>query len=138
MKITDIVGGIPVAQGTDVATCIGSIQRNPAYFKEPNKFIPERWLAEFEFQDEKQAELAKRAFVPFSLGSRGCIGKNLAYMEITTLLAQIMYRSDWKSTEGPQGRIGEVELNDGVEFETAAHFTSWKNGPFIQFKARDA
>lgn len=136
MKDKEIIAGVALPKGTEVGTCIASIQRHPEYFPEPNKFIPERWLPGF--QDEKQTELSKRAFLPFSLGARGCIGKNLAYIELTTVLAQIMYRSDWQLADGPLGKIGEAHTKYGIDFELKAHFTSAKEGPFIQFKSRDA
>lgn len=45
-----------------------TIQRDPLAFPEPEKFSPERWL-------EKETEEARKvAFVPFSIGSRRCIG----------------------------------------------------------------
>lgn len=134
----DAVAGIVLPKGTDVATCIYSIQRNPAYFSDPNEFKPERWLSEYE--NESWMQLAKKAFVPFSLGSRGCIGKNLAYQEISTALAQIIYRMDWKIADGPLGKIGETRPGKGgaVDFDIRGHYTSAKTGPFIQFMPRDS
>ncbi|KAH7015951.1 benzoate 4-monooxygenase cytochrome P450, partial [Macrophomina phaseolina] len=132
----DTVAGAVLPQGTDVATCIYSIQRNPAYFSDPNEFKPERWLPEN--QSDSQADLSKKAFVPFSLGSRGCIGKNLAYMELSTALAQIVYRMDWKAAGGSLGKIGEKNAGEGgpAEFKLWGHFTSAKTGPFVQVVSR--
>jgi len=39
-------------------------------FKDPQKFIPERWLDDERFVNDKKA-----AFQPFSYGPRDCIGK---------------------------------------------------------------
>lgn len=137
MRHQDVVAGVVLPNGADVATCIYSIQRNPAYFADPNEFKPERWLPES--RSDSRAELAKKAFVPFSLGSRGCIGKNLAYLELTTVLAQIMYRTEWKVAGGALGKVGETYIGEGgvVDFELKGHFTSGKTGPFIQFRPRD-
>ncbi|OAL53484.1 cytochrome protein [Pyrenochaeta sp. DS3sAY3a] len=137
MRVEDRVASTVLPRGTDAATCIYSIQRNPAYFPDPDEFEPERWLPEF--QKESQIKLAKSAFVPFSLGSRGCLGKNIAYMELTTALAQIMFRSDWRATSGPLGNVGETEVKDAevVNFELKSHFTSAKRGPYIQFRPRE-
>jgi cytochrome P450 len=39
-------------------------------FEDPDTFIPERWLDEDRYKNDKKA-----ASRPFSLGPRGCIGK---------------------------------------------------------------
>jgi cytochrome P450 len=136
MRDQGAVAGAILPKRVNVATCIYSVQRNPAYFADPNEFKPERWLPDSESDD--RAELAKKAFVPFSLGSRGCIGKNLAYLELTTMLAQIVYRADWKVADGALGKVGEIYTGERgvVDFELKGHFTSGKSGPFIQFMPR--
>ncbi|KAH7072290.1 cytochrome P450 [Paraphoma chrysanthemicola] len=137
MRYQDAVAGVKLPKGVDAATCIYSIHRNPAYFKDPNEFRPTRWLPEFE--GDTQVESAKKAFAAFSLGSRGCIGKNLAYLEMTTVLAQIIYRAEWKVAGGTLGKVGETSIgeNGAVDYKIKSHFTSEKVGPFIQIKSRD-
>lgn len=46
----------------------------------------------------------KDAFIPFSTGPFGCIGKNLAYMEIRSLTVQIIQRFDVKFAPGEDGK----------------------------------
>lgn len=137
MRYQDAVAGVNLPKGTDVATCIYSVHRNPAYFEGPYEFKPSRWLLDIE--GDSQAELAKKAFVPFSVGSRGCIGKNLAYLEMMTVMAQIMYRADWKVASGILSKVGETSIGESgaVDYKIKSHFTSEKAGPFIQFKPRD-
>ncbi|KAL1792555.1 hypothetical protein ACET3X_009062 [Alternaria dauci] len=137
MRMQESIAGHVFAKGTDLASCPYAIQRNPNYFPNPHEYIPERWLPEN--QSEEALKLAKRAFIPFSLGSRGCLGKNIAYMELTTSLAQIVFRADWKCAEGPVGTVGETRIGTkgAVNFEIKAYFTSEKHGPFIQFAPRD-
>ncbi|KAF5560789.1 sterigmatocystin biosynthesis protein [Fusarium phyllophilum] len=55
-----------------------AIHRNPKFWSEPDKFIPERWL---------DPVVHKNAFRPFELGPRGCIGQELALTELRLLLA---------------------------------------------------
>ncbi|KAI0127272.1 cytochrome p450 monooxygenase [Xylariales sp. AK1849] len=59
--------------------------RDESVFPEPEKFIPERWLG------DNGREL-QAGFVAFSTGARGCIGRNISYLEQTVLLASVVHR----------------------------------------------
>lgn len=43
---------------------------NPNYWAQVEEFIPERWLGDPKFKDDK-----RDVFQPFSVGPRNCIGK---------------------------------------------------------------
>lgn len=62
-------------------------------FKDPEVFVPERWLPEgqVEFASDK-----KSVVQPFSFGPRNCIGKNLAYAELRLVLAKTLWSFDMK------------------------------------------
>ncbi|KAG0154582.1 hypothetical protein PDIDSM_150 [Penicillium digitatum] len=62
---------------------------NAKNFRQPNQFIPERWISD-EFATDNKA-----AFQPFSFGPRNCIGKNLAYHEMRLILAKVLYNFDF-------------------------------------------
>ena len=57
-------------------------------FREPKRFIPERWI------DDAWASDDKKASQPFSLGPRGCIGRNLSYMEQRLVMARLLWTFD--------------------------------------------
>jgi cytochrome P450 len=59
--------------------------RDPKIFPEPESYIPERWLG------EKGKDL-QPYFISFSAGARGCIGRNISYLEQTVLLASVVHR----------------------------------------------
>ncbi|KAK2595833.1 hypothetical protein N8I77_013626 [Diaporthe amygdali] len=63
-------------------------------FKRPFDFCPERWLGDPEFNDRKEA------FQPFSFGPRNCLGRNLAYAEMRTILARLIWNFDIKLADG--------------------------------------
>lgn len=44
--------------------------RNPAYFKHPDEFRPERWMGDPAYEDDNKA-----AFQPFNVGPRNCLGQ---------------------------------------------------------------
>ncbi|KAI1395669.1 cytochrome P450 [Hypoxylon fuscum] len=53
-------------------------------FVNPNDFIPERWYS------RPELILDRRAFGPFSVGSRACVGKPLAYAELRLVVAALV------------------------------------------------
>lgn len=66
-----------------------AMHRNPDIFPDPEAFKPERWLAE----NSKDLQLH---FIAFSGGSRGCIGRNITYLEQTLVLASLIHRFDFE------------------------------------------
>ena len=57
--------------------------RDPRWFPEPERFLPERW------EKEAAAARPKHAYFPFGGGPRSCAGEAFAWMEGTLLLAEI-------------------------------------------------
>lgn len=66
-----------------------AIQRDPDYWYEPNKFIPSRFLG-----DKGKERIASSYFLPFSKGTRDCIGKYFALLEIKIALAALITKYD--------------------------------------------
>ncbi|OBT38851.1 hypothetical protein VE00_10578 [Pseudogymnoascus sp. WSF 3629] len=58
-------------------------------FREPNSFIPGRWLGDSRFASD-----AKDVLQPFSVGPRNCIGKSLAYAEMRLILVRLLWNFD--------------------------------------------
>ncbi|EON70037.1 hypothetical protein W97_09305 [Coniosporium apollinis CBS 100218] len=61
------------------------VVKNPDVFHDPEAFIPERWL-------EPDAKELERHLVVFSKGTRSCIGINLAYAELYSVMATMFRR----------------------------------------------
>ena len=61
------------------------IQRQDKYFKEADKFVPERWL-----RGESQEQVHPFASLPFGFGSRSCIGKRFAEQEVSLALIKVI------------------------------------------------
>ncbi len=74
--------------GTIVSMSTWMQHNDPTIFSEPESFLPDRWL-----DPEAKAKL-DRYLVPFSKGSRGCLGINLANAEIYSTLAMFFRRFD--------------------------------------------
>ncbi|XP_030754986.1 cytochrome P450 4C1-like [Sitophilus oryzae] len=90
-------GSKTIPKGVNAVVNIFSLHRNEQYWSDPLKFDPDRFLPE---------EIAKRpsyCYMPFSTGSRNCIGKTYALMNIKVAIANIVrnYKmsSKYKSVE---------------------------------------
>lgn len=136
------IDGIHFPEGVVVATPHYTLHHNPAYYPSPFAFIPERWIAGSSAEVTKDSvALAQSAFCPFSVGPRGCIGKGLAYSELMTSLARVLFTYDMKLAEGTSVGEGRPELEWGrqrkEEYQLRDSFTSLKDGPYVQFRERD-
>ncbi|KAI1202685.1 cytochrome P450 monooxygenase-like protein [Nemania serpens] len=83
------VDGHYVPAGTVVANNNYGMTRDPRYWHKPDEFLPERWIGEG-FHDNKKASR------PFSTGTRGCLGINLAYLELRIALAKLIFAYDFE------------------------------------------
>ncbi|KAL8989743.1 MAG: hypothetical protein Q9177_001441 [Variospora cf. flavescens] len=71
--------------------------RSPLNFVEANTYIPERWLPE---ADPKYDADRKRAYEPFMVGPRNCLGKSLAWAEMKLILCKVIWKFDMELGEG--------------------------------------
>jgi cytochrome P450 len=77
------LGGYAIPAGASVVISPYAIGRNPRYFREPERFAPERWFGE---------PPPEFAYVPFGGGARRCIGDAFARMEAVLALATLARR----------------------------------------------
>jgi cytochrome P450 len=142
------IDGERVPAGTVVGTPHYAIHHNPAYYPDPFAYRPERWIVADEKAaghggvDEASVARAQSAFCPFSIGPRGCIGKGLAYVEMTITLARVMFLYDVRRAVGVEdpgeGKKGaEWGREKASEFQLVDTFTSLKNGPMVEFRRRE-
>jgi len=76
-----------IAGNTTVAMSAYVVHRDPKVFPDPETYNPDRWLG------EAGKELGP-FFISFTAGARGCIGRNISYLEQMVLLASILHRYD--------------------------------------------
>ncbi|EAA63243.1 hypothetical protein AN3275.2 [Aspergillus nidulans FGSC A4] len=74
---------------TIVSTNPLAASMDPANFDTPWAFCPERWIR---LSEKDQLEASQ----PFSMGSRSCLGRGLAWLELRLTLAKLYYRYDLK------------------------------------------
>ena len=57
-------------------------------FPDPEKYRPERWLSQ-------QGKELQPYFLTFSTGARGCLGRNISYLEQYMITATMVHRYDF-------------------------------------------
>lgn len=88
------ISGVWVPGGTTVSLALYSTHRQKSNWRDPDSFVPERWLNDPKYKSDNRA-----SFAPFSLGSRNCIGRNLAYSEMRVIIARLLWNFDLKLEE---------------------------------------
>lgn len=81
--------GHPIPTGTRVMYSIYLTHRQPKYWREPNRFIPERFAG-------GELSYPPYSYVPFGGGPRNCIGMAFARLEVCLVLARILQRFELK------------------------------------------
>lgn len=77
-----------VAAGTIVSVHSWAITHSEIAFPKPEQFDPSR------FMDSSEGKCLREGSQPFSTGPRGCIGRNLAYIEMRLILASFLWEFD--------------------------------------------
>ncbi|KAH8653520.1 cytochrome P450 oxidoreductase [Xylariales sp. PMI_506] len=90
--------------GTVVSCTPYELHFNPDVYEEPHSFKPERWLAE-----NKPTEEMNRDWIPFGLGSRQCIARNLATVELFKAVSEIAANDSLAGLQSVGDRIEIVE-----------------------------
>ncbi|EHK21118.1 uncharacterized protein TRIVIDRAFT_90966 [Trichoderma virens Gv29-8] len=76
-----------IPPGTPVSSSTYFIHNNAYIFPEPDTFRPERWI-----EAAEKGENLKKYLVTFNRGTRGCIGINLAHLELFLTIAHFARR----------------------------------------------
>ncbi|TEY53289.1 hypothetical protein BOTCAL_0250g00170 [Botryotinia calthae] len=105
-----VIDGHFVPGKTTVAVAPWAAINSSLNFKYPQKFIPERWLGDERFINDKL-----NASQPFSLGPRGCIGKNLSFFEMRLITSRLLWNFDVSLvTTGELGETNKLWDMDGA------------------------
>lgn len=135
------IDGHHVPAGFDVGVPHYAIHHNPDYYPRPFDYVPERWLGDPALNPlHNKLTDAHSAFCPFSIGPRGCIGKGLAYAELTVTIARVLFLYNLRLAPGMTLGEGSLDLEFGrtraSEYQIEDRFASTKDGPILQFQAR--
>lgn len=105
----DVVEGFQIPGGSLVAFCGYTTHRDPAHWKDPESFDPQR------FQKGARFERHRGSWIPFSLGERACIAARMAthqaLLVISILSQRLTFELDGPLPE-PQVRMS-IRPRDG-------------------------
>ncbi|OCK79910.1 cytochrome P450 [Lepidopterella palustris CBS 459.81] len=103
-----LIGETYIPGNVTVGVGAYEVQRDPRYYGQPDEFIPERWIG------EGPAPFNRNAFLAFSVGPYGCVGKHLAYQELCDLTAAMCREFEIEFAEGWDQRGYEGSIKDKV------------------------
>uniref|UniRef100_H2ZF41 Uncharacterized protein n=1 Tax=Ciona savignyi TaxID=51511 RepID=H2ZF41_CIOSA len=78
------VDGKLIAKGTDIVLHIYALHHHEMFWKDPEKFDPNRFLP------KNSSNVEGYTYVPFSAGPRNCIGQRFAMNELKIAVAQVL------------------------------------------------
>ncbi|MGW2047374.1 cytochrome P450 [Streptomyces sp. NPDC001858] len=81
------LGDSPLPAGTNVVFSSYLLHRDPEHYPDPHRFDPDRWLTARPGRDGA-------SYIPFGIGSKGCIGEPFAWQELEVVLDVVT--QEWK------------------------------------------
>lgn len=101
------ISGHFIPGGVTVSAPIIELNRHKDLFPRPDDFDPDRWF------DEQQLPNLKEYVQPFSIGGRACIGRNLAMVELTKVVATMVHRYDIELLQDELAFVERFNMNPG-------------------------
>ncbi|KAG7008551.1 hypothetical protein G7Y79_00005g016920 [Physcia stellaris] len=81
--------------------------RSPRYWRDPERFLPERWLGAWEFDSDNRDMSA-----PYSIGVRNCIGMSHANTQLRIILSRLLWSFDFEA------QPGNIDPHEYLEYGT--------------------
>ncbi|GLT26373.1 hypothetical protein SLA2020_014450 [Shorea laevis] len=103
------IKGYQIPEKTQVIINAWAIARDPEYWSEAERFVPEKFLDSS--LDFRGTDLE---FIPFGAGRRVCPGISFALPNIELPLAKLLYHFDWKLPNGMKGEYLDMSEAFGL------------------------
>ena len=138
------VDGHVFPEGTELGTPIYALHHQDRYHPDPFTFNPARWRippSDAAASKKSSVSFSQSAFCPFGIGPRSCVGKALAYTEMSILLARIVFLFEMRLSQNSRPEEGRSSWAKGRkrkdEFHVFDSFVALHDGPMVEFKRRD-
>ena len=158
------IAGEVIPKGTIVGCPAYVLHHDEECYPDSFAFRPERWIpasseancsgsnrntekkpsSSSGLQEPEQVAKAKEAFCAFSFGSRGCVGKSLAYLELCICLGRVLWQFDIRRAAGGQNENVSVRsVQEGKkcgwevreeEFQLKDCFLASRDGPMVEVR----
>ncbi|MGH3887862.1 MAG: cytochrome P450 [Pseudonocardiaceae bacterium] len=116
--------GKPLPAGTIVTPCIYLAHHQPDLFPDPIRFNPSRFLGN---------RVARQHYFPFGGGTRHCLGRELAMLEVRMITAAVLRRCQLHCVNFeagvPELRGPAMTLAPGLQMSIAPHRRAPRNIP---------
>ncbi len=99
------IGGYTIKPGSQVHLPLAITQRDGRWFDREDDFVPHRFL------NDGEKTFPRGAYLPFGLGPRACIGRGLALLEGTLILATLLGRFSLRLAEGQGEPEQEAQIS---------------------------
>ncbi len=93
------IGGYHIPKGATIDMSPFILHRDARFWENPDQFNPDR------FSPANKKKINKFEFIPFSIGIRGCIGEQFAWMEGIIVLATLAQQWKLQLTSNPSPTI---------------------------------
>ncbi|WZZ21085.1 hypothetical protein YC2023_122472 [Brassica napus] len=103
------MGGYDIPKKTWIHVNIWAVHRNPNVWKDPESFIPERFM-----NNEIDYKGLDFELLPFGSGRRMCPGMGMGMALVHLTLINLLYRFDWKLPERMEAKDVDLEESYGL------------------------
>ncbi|KAG8684543.1 hypothetical protein FRC11_011955 [Ceratobasidium sp. 423] len=93
-------------EGSVISVPAMTINHMDIWGPDAKMFRPERWL-------EPEAQEFQKYYLPFSLGVRACLGRNLAIMQLLIVAATLFHRYDVMLSPSQSGK--EIQIHEAMQ-----------------------
>lgn len=136
-----VVDGHFLPEGVKASVSPYCMHHNPDLYDQPFEFRPERWIVGEKGTTPESLARAESGYAPFSAGPRGCLGKNLAYLEMSVVLGKLVH--EFEIRQDPDSNNlggGRPDLEEGrrrpEQYQLYEIFVAMRDGPMVQLRRR--
>ncbi|KAF7554436.1 hypothetical protein G7Z17_g2908 [Cylindrodendrum hubeiense] len=136
-----VINGSYIPAGYLVGSGIYAVHHKEDHFSDPFTFRPERWLPDRGGATDLKNHETK-AYGPFSIGPRGCLGKGIAMNELMLAMAHVFFAMNFETLTAD----GDVVTVKGpvmsavpgvTELPIQEYVTAQSEGPYVRYRRRD-